>query len=252
MSLSTLHIYFYKTVSENTVTTSYGRKVINALKGGWQGISKFVLLLLYAWPFLILVGGLIYFLVRWAKRNDVSCLRLYDADLPEFAFALDAYTNALNPDQVWYHLQEYQAPKTIDADKAARRIQIAQMVVKKVFALDDSLLFCKLRQRQRGKEQYQKQDKQGELFQVKEGAARFLINLSDYLDTGLFLDHRLTRQRVMDLAKDQKVLNLFCYTASVSVQAALGGAREVVSAERVQAPPTTMEYQLGERKLRTE
>jgi 23S rRNA (guanine2445-N2)-methyltransferase / 23S rRNA (guanine2069-N7)-methyltransferase len=170
-------------------------------------------------------------LSRWAKRNDVSCVRLYDADLPEFAFALDAYTSALNADQTWYHLQEYQAPKTIDPEKAARRIQIAQRVVKNVFAIDDSSLFCKLRQRQRGKEQYEKQDKQGELFQVKEGAARLLINLSDYLDTGLFLDHRLTRQRVMDQARNKKVLNLFCYTASVSVQAALGGAREVVSAD---------------------
>ncbi|WGK65837.1 DUF4349 domain-containing protein [Croceiramulus getboli] len=70
VALSTLHIYFYKTVSENTVTTSYGRKVINALQGGWQGISKFFLLLLYAWPFLILGGGFIYWLVRWARRRD--------------------------------------------------------------------------------------------------------------------------------------------------------------------------------------
>ena len=170
-------------------------------------------------------------LSRWARRNDISCYRIYDADLPEFAFALDCYTNALNTDETWFHLQEYQAPKTIDPEKAQHRIQLAQVVVKKVFGVDDSALFCKLRQRQRGKHQYEKQDKQGELFQVAEGPARLLINLTDYLDSGLFLDHRLMRHMIYQQARDKKILNLFCYTASVSVQAALGGAREVVSAD---------------------
>jgi len=170
-------------------------------------------------------------LSRWAKRSNVSCYRLYDADLPEFSFALDKYTNALNPEQAWYHLQEYQAPKTIDPDKAEKRIQLAEGVVKQVFGLSDNELFSKIRQRQRGKQQYEKQDKQGELFQIEEGHAKLLVNLTDYLDTGLFLDHRLTRQIVADLSKDKKVLNLFCYTASVSVQAALAGASQVTSAD---------------------
>jgi len=170
-------------------------------------------------------------LSRWAKRNDISCYRVYDADLPEFSFALDKYTNALNPDQAWYHLQEYHAPKTIDPEKAERRIQLAEVVVRQVFALQDNELFSKLRQRQRGKQQYEKQDKQGELFQVREGNARLLVNLTDYLDTGLFLDHRLTREMLALQARDKKVLNLFCYTASVSVQAALGGASQVTSVD---------------------
>lgn len=170
-------------------------------------------------------------LARWAKRNDISCYRLYDADLPEFAFALDKYTNALNPDQCWYHLQEYQAPKTIDPEKAEKRIQVAQSVIRQLFELDDDSLFCKLKQRQRGTLQYEKQDKQGELFQVREGNASLLVNLTDYLDTGLFLDHRITRQMVSQYARDKRVLNLFCYTGSVSVQAALGGAANVTSAD---------------------
>ena len=170
-------------------------------------------------------------LSRWAKRNDISCYRIYDADLPEFAFALDKYTNALSPDQAWYHLQEYQAPKTIEPEKAEKRIQLAQSVVKKLFELDDNALFCKLKQRQRGAFQYEKQDKQGELFQVREGIAKLLVNLTDYLDTGLFLDHRITRQMVLQAAKDKRILNLFCYTGSVSVQAALGGAAHVTSAD---------------------
>ncbi|MDJ0832508.1 MAG: bifunctional 23S rRNA (guanine(2069)-N(7))-methyltransferase RlmK/23S rRNA (guanine(2445)-N(2))-methyltransferase RlmL [Gammaproteobacteria bacterium] len=170
-------------------------------------------------------------LSRWARRNDVSCYRIYDADLPEFAFALDKYSNALNPGQSWLHLQEYQAPKTVDPDKAQQRIELAQVVIKQLFELGDAELFSKLRQRQRGKQQYEKQDKQGELFQVREGAARLLVNLTDYLDTGLFLDHRITRQRLFDQAQGKSLLNLFCYTASVSVQAALGGASQVTSVD---------------------
>lgn len=170
-------------------------------------------------------------LSRWAKRTDVSCYRVYDADLPEFAFALDKYSNALNPQQAWFHLQEYQAPKTVDPDKAERRIKLARLVVKQVFGLGDNELFCKLRQRQRGKLQYEKQDKQGELFQVREGTARLLVNLTDYLDTGLFLDHRKTRQIIAHRAKGKKLLNLFCYTSSISVQAALGGASRVTSVD---------------------
>ena len=170
-------------------------------------------------------------LSKWAKRNQVSCYRVYDADLPEFSFALDRYASSLQPDQAWYHLQEYQAPKTIEADKAAHRIHLAQQVIKKYFNIGDQQLFSKLRQRQRGKQQYEKQGRTGELFQVSEGKAQLLVNLEDYLDTGLFLDHRSTRQRIAEQVKDKSFLNLFCYTASVSVQAALGGAREVVSAD---------------------
>ena len=99
------------------------------------------------------------------------------------------------------------------------------------FGIDQAQLFCKTRQRQRGDRQYQKQDNQGELFQVREGTASLLINLSDYLDSGLFLDHRITRERVKRMAQDKSVLNLFCYTGSVGVQAALGGARRVVNVD---------------------
>ena len=170
-------------------------------------------------------------LKRWAKRNDVSCYRLYDADLPEFSFALDVYQSEIYPSTRWYHLQEYQAPKTIDADVAAGRIELAKQAVLEAFDIEESLLYCKTRQRQRGHKQYQKQDNQGELFQVREGAASLLVNLSDYLDSGLFLDHRMTRQRIRQMSAGKSVLNLFCYTGSVGVQAALGGARQVVNVD---------------------
>jgi len=170
-------------------------------------------------------------LKRWAKRSVVSCYRIYDADLPEFSFALDVYQSEIYPSTSWYHLQEYQAPKTIDPDVAAGRIELAKQAVLEAFDIDESLLYCKTRQRQRGAKQYQKQDNQGELFQVREGAASLLVNLSDYLDSGLFLDHRITRHRIMQMSAGKSVLNLFCYTGSVGVQAALGGATQVVNVD---------------------
>jgi len=168
-------------------------------------------------------------LQRWASKNDIGCYRIYDADLPEFAFALDRYQSEIAGEIVWYHLQEYQAPASIDADKAAYRIRVAIDVVRDLFSIPDDQLFCKIRSRQRGSGQYQKLDHRGEFFQVREGAASLLINLSDYLDSGLFLDHRSTRDRVYRSSRDKAVLNLFCYTAAVGVQAALGGASSVMN-----------------------
>ncbi|MGD8349692.1 MAG: bifunctional 23S rRNA (guanine(2069)-N(7))-methyltransferase RlmK/23S rRNA (guanine(2445)-N(2))-methyltransferase RlmL [Gammaproteobacteria bacterium] len=170
-------------------------------------------------------------LQRWAERNRVSCYRLYDADLPEFAFALDRYGSDIAPDKAWFHLQEYQAPKSIDPDKAEQRIRLAMQVVREEFGLTEQQLFCKTRSRQRGSDQYRKQDSQGEFFQVREGEAALLVNLTDYLDTGLFLDHRVTRKRVYGAARGKSVLNLFCYTGAVGVQAGLGGARSVTNVD---------------------
>jgi 23S rRNA (guanine2445-N2)-methyltransferase / 23S rRNA (guanine2069-N7)-methyltransferase len=170
-------------------------------------------------------------LQRWARRNGVSCYRLYDADLPEFSFALDRYESEIAPGQAWFHLQEYQAPASVDRQLAEYRIGLAAEVVRELFGIGDDGLFCKTRSRQRGARQYQKQDSRGEYFQVREGAASFLINLSDYLDSGLFLDHRITRQRVNHAAGGKAVLNLFCYTGSVGVQAGLGGAASVLNVD---------------------
>jgi 23S rRNA (guanine2445-N2)-methyltransferase / 23S rRNA (guanine2069-N7)-methyltransferase len=170
-------------------------------------------------------------LQRWARKNAISCYRLYDADLPEFSFALDRYQSEITPSVEWFHLQEYQAPSTIDSDKARARIELARQVVAEVFSIPEDRLFCKIRSRQRGQAQYQKQDDQGEFFQVREADASLLINLSDYLDSGLFLDHRITRELVASRVKGKSVLNLFCYTGAVGVQAGLGGASSVVNVD---------------------
>ncbi len=170
-------------------------------------------------------------LERWARRNGVECYRIYDADLPEFAFALDYYRSALEPDEGWYHLQEYRAPASIDDDLAARRLQWARAGVQQVFATDAQHVYVKTRQRQRGKAQYQRQNNRQELLPVREGEARLLINLADYLDSGLFLDHRPLRARLFREAHGRRLLNLFCYTGAVGVQAALGGAAAVVNVD---------------------
>lgn len=168
---------------------------------------------------------------RWAKRSNVSCYRIYDADIPEFSFALDVYQNALDSSQSWYHMQEYQAPKNIPQDKAEQRIKAAANVVREMFKLSDEQLILKVRKKQKGTEQYEKQDGQALFHQVRENHADLLINLTDYLDTGLFLDHRLTREWVYNNSNHKSVLNLFCYTGSVSVYAALGGASKVLSVD---------------------
>jgi 23S rRNA (guanine2445-N2)-methyltransferase / 23S rRNA (guanine2069-N7)-methyltransferase len=170
-------------------------------------------------------------LQRWAARNGVSCYRIYDADLPEFSFALDRYQSEIAPEVEWYHLQEYQAPASIDADKAEYRIGLAAAVVRELFSVPEDRLFCKIRSRQRGSSQYQKKDSKNEFYQVREGTASLLINLSDYLDSGLFLDHRITRDLVYQRSAGKSVLNLFCYTGAVGVQAGLGGASSVVNVD---------------------
>jgi len=163
-------------------------------------------------------------LTRWAKTEKTDCFRLYDADLPEFNLAIDLYGDEV-------HLQEYQAPKDIPEQKAERRVRDAASAVMQVLDLPSGALHIKQRVRQKGVSQYQRQDKRGELKQVKEGDLQFLVNLSDYIDTGLFLDHRPTRQLLRSLATGTRFLNLFAYTGAASVYAAAGGARETTTVD---------------------
>jgi 23S rRNA (guanine2445-N2)-methyltransferase / 23S rRNA (guanine2069-N7)-methyltransferase len=154
---------------------------------------------------------------RWARQNGVYCYRLYDADLPEYAVAIDLY-------EQWVHVQEYEAPKTIDPELAATRLQEVLAVLPGVLGLPAEAIFLKLRRRQKGSAQYGKFAAEGVFHEVREGQCRFLVNFTDYLDTGLFLDHRLTRGLLQSLAKGRRFLNLFGYTGSASVHAAMGGA----------------------------
>jgi len=159
-------------------------------------------------------------LARWRRREDVSCYRLYDADLPEYALAIDVYGQV---DGDWLHVQEYQAPATIDPGRARARLRAALSALPEALEVDPARLVFKVRQRQRGRSQYTRQDQQGQRLVVEEGRCRLYVNLTDYLDTGLFLDHRPMRRWIGEHAGGKRVLNLFSYTGAASVHAALGG-----------------------------
>ena len=154
---------------------------------------------------------------KWARREGINCYRLYDADLPEYAVAVDIYGDEV-------HLQEYRAPSSIDPDKAAERIRDVLAALPRVLEIAPDQIHLKVRQQQKGTDQYEKQARRGILKEVQEGNCRFLVNLTDYLDTGLFLDHRLTRQKIQSMADGKRFLNLFGYTGAATVHALKGGA----------------------------
>lgn len=164
---------------------------------------------------------------RWAKREGISCYRVYDADLPEYALAIDLYDGEKRA----VHVQEYEAPKTVDAEKALERLRDALAVIPELLEVSQDQLYLKVRRRQKGTSQYEKQDVSGGFFEVKENGLKFLVNLKDYLDTGLFLDHRVTRQMVGELAAGRRFLNLFAYTGTASVYAAQGGATSTTTVD---------------------
>lgn len=157
---------------------------------------------------------------RWARRSGVSCYRLYDADLPEYAVAVDLYQS----DELWAVVQEYAPPAEIEPALAQRRLEEALGAVAEVVELPAQRIEVKTRLRQRGTTQYERFYRKETLHQVEEDGCRFLLNFRDYLDTGLFLDHRITRGLVRELAAGREFLNLFAYTGTATVHAAAGGA----------------------------
>lgn len=167
---------------------------------------------------------------RWARRQNISCYRLYDADLHEFNLAIDVYESS----QRNVHVQEYEAPDTIDPDKARQRLQHALGVIPLVLEIPRERIILKLRRRQKGGAQYEKLAEAGEYHEVREGPCRFLVNFTDYLDTGLFLDHRSTRALLAKLVNGKRFLNLFGYTGTATVHAARGGAASTTTVDMSQ------------------
>lgn len=163
-------------------------------------------------------------LKKWLKQSGETCYRIYDADMPEFALAIDRYGDRV-------HVQEYAAPSSINPAQAQKRLFDALEVLPDALGVDPSKVYIKRRERQTGTAQYQKREASGERFEVREGDARLWVNLRDYLDTGLFLDHRPVRRMLGEMARGKRFLNLFCYTATATVQAALGGASDSVSVD---------------------
>ncbi|WP_228287931.1 bifunctional 23S rRNA (guanine(2069)-N(7))-methyltransferase RlmK/23S rRNA (guanine(2445)-N(2))-methyltransferase RlmL [Thiothrix subterranea] len=158
------------------------------------------------------------------KQGHTDAYRVYDMDIPEYAIAVDRYAD-------WLHVQEYAPPKTIDEKAAEQRLQQALLTLPESLGVDPKKIVLKQRRQQKGKNQYQKQGRAEQSLVVTEHSARFKVNLTDYLDTGLFLDHRPMRYWLQQHAKGKKVLNLFCYTGTASVHAAVGGANRVDSVD---------------------
>jgi 23S rRNA (guanine2445-N2)-methyltransferase / 23S rRNA (guanine2069-N7)-methyltransferase len=170
-------------------------------------------------------------LASWLEREGIGCYRLYDADIPEYNVAVDLYREVEDPQLVHAHVQEYAPPRTIDPERARVHWREAVAMVREELELSREQVHLKRRERQRGRSQYEKLDQAGREYVVAEGPAKFLVNFEDYLDTGLFLDHRPLRAKLRTLATDQRMLNLFCYTATASVHAAIGGARSTTSVD---------------------
>jgi len=163
----------------------------------------------------------------WAEREHIDCFRVYDADMPEYAFAIDLYGREARH----VYVQEYAPPKTVNQESARERRREVLAVLPEVLSVPIAQVHSRVRKPQKGAEQYEKRESVAERHAVSEGGLKFWVNFRDYLDTGLFLDHRIMRAMLRSWAKDTDFLNLFCYTGSASVYAAAGGARSTTGVD---------------------
>jgi 23S rRNA G2069 N7-methylase RlmK/C1962 C5-methylase RlmI len=165
---------------------------------------------------------------KWARRNGISCFRLYNRDIPEIPLVVDFYEGYL-------HIAEYERPTPrTDEEHDEWRALMVQTAANALTVPTDRIFF-KYREKQSGHSQYGKLDRSAFNLDVEEGGLRFRVNLSDYIDTGLFLDHRITRSMVREAAPGTRMLNLYSYTGSFSVYAASGGARTTTSVDLSQS-----------------
>jgi 23S rRNA (guanine2445-N2)-methyltransferase / 23S rRNA (guanine2069-N7)-methyltransferase len=163
----------------------------------------------------------------WAAREHIDCFRVYDADMPEYAFAIDLYGR----ESRHVYVQEYAPPKSVNQESARERRREALAVLPEVLGVPLPQVHTRVRKPQKGADQYEKRESAAERHAVQEGGLKFWVNFRDYLDTGLFLDHRIVRGMLRAWAKDADFLNLFCYTGSATVYAAAGGARSTTGVD---------------------
>jgi len=164
-------------------------------------------------------------LSKQARRQQISCYRIYDHDLPEFPFCIELYGDHI-------YLAEYKRQHGMDDETHAQWLEQCMVVIQEILHETDGKIYLRQRQKKQGRQgQYEKLNDEEEFFIAEEAGLKFKVNLTDYLDTGLFLDHRITRGIVRELATRKSVLNLFCYTGSFSVYAASGGAANIVSVD---------------------
>ena len=170
-------------------------------------------------------------LKTWRRQEGVTCFRAYDADLPEYAAAIDVYETDESTPRTFLHVQEYAAPSDIPEDVQRRRLNELMAAAREVFAVEREQVALKTRARGKGGSKYGRFDQRGEFLVVREGDVRLRVNLFDYLDTGLFLDHRPMRLRIAEEAEDTRFLNLFGYTGAATVHAAVGRARTTTTVD---------------------
>ena len=163
---------------------------------------------------------------KQAQRQGITCYRVYDHDLPEFPFSIELYDDKV-------YVAEYLRRHGMDEEQHEVWLNECMEVISKILSVTIEDIYVRQRRRMshRSQQQYEKKDEQKEFFTVEENGLKFLVNLTDYVDTGLFLDHRITRQMVREQAEGKHVLNLFCYTGSFSVYAAAGNAASVISVD---------------------
>ncbi len=163
-------------------------------------------------------------LKKWIKNNSINAYRIYDADIPEYAVAIDVYNNHIN-------IQEYQAPKSIPEKKTKKRLEDAILGAQVALNIKSANVHIKTRQKQASNFQYENKQVDGSDLVIHENGRKYLVNLEKYLDTGLFLDHRWVRSYIQENSKGKSVLNLFSYTGSITVAAALGGSNNTISVD---------------------
>lgn len=159
------------------------------------------------------------------EAEGVSCYRIYDADMPEYSAAIDWYEGK------FLHLQEYAAPSSIDPEDAERRLEELIDATERATEIEREMIFVKQRREQKGLNQYEKLASAGKFYIIREHGHMFMANFTDYLDTGIFLDHRPVRKMIEDMAQNKRFLNLFSYTGTATVHAAAGGALSTVSVD---------------------
>ncbi len=159
-----------------------------------------------------------------ARKQQLACFRVYDVDLPEFPFIIDVYKDLV-------YVAEYKSKHKLNEEEYEGWLTTSLEIIQKVFGVEKENVFLKLRERQKGEQQYSKLKQEKKELIVDENGLSFIVNLSDYLDTGLFLDHRLTRKMVKEMSDGKRVLNLFAYTGSFSVYAASGNALKVTTVD---------------------
>jgi 23S rRNA (guanine2445-N2)-methyltransferase / 23S rRNA (guanine2069-N7)-methyltransferase len=166
-------------------------------------------------------------LSTWKNKHTISCYRAYDADLPEYAVAIDIYQGK----ETWVNVQEYDPPKSIDPFKANQRLAELLAEIPKILGVPPGHVFLKIRRKQKSTDQYQKLADNSHFHVIEEHGCQLQVNFEDYLDTGLFLDHRPLRLLIQQQAKDKRFLNLFAYTGSATIHAAVGGAKATTTVD---------------------